>query len=110
DAWAQGQDLWSRQVAPGTRGTLVDGEELALLEPGGQFTIVSLETGDVCFAVPLEPEPSLASIQVIRSRDQYLLLANQDSGNEASGGIMTMPINTAASNIQQSRMTGRVYA
>jgi outer membrane protein assembly factor BamB/tetratricopeptide (TPR) repeat protein len=107
DAWNDQRVLWSRQVARGTRGHIIDGEELAILEPGGQFTIVSLADGSVRFAVPLEAEPSLAWIQVIRSENQYLLLASQESGPVGGGGLTPLPI---ISSLQQTGMHGRVYA
>jgi outer membrane protein assembly factor BamB len=106
DAWAGGNDLWSRQVAQGSRGGIIDGEEVAILEPGGQFTVVSLATGEVRFAAPLVAEPALAWIQVLRSRDQYLLLASQEV--EQTNGILVQPLSNAGS--QQTRMHGRVYA
>jgi hypothetical protein len=107
DARSFESDVWSRQVPQGTRGCLIDGEEMALLEPSGQFTVVSLATGEVRLGVPLEPEPSpLAWIQVIRSSDQYLLLASQE--NTEQTGIMVQPMTTAGN--QQTRMHGRVYA
>jgi hypothetical protein len=105
DAWT-GRELWSRQVAKGSRGDINDGEEVALMEPGGQFTIASLATGQVRFSVPLEAEPSLGWIQVIRSEKQYLLLASQDV-SPGSGGRMGIQ-GTGAS--AQRGMHGRVYA
>jgi hypothetical protein len=108
DAWQQEGDLWTRQVTAGSRGCLIDGEELALLEPSGQFTIVSLATGAVRFAAPLAPESSLAWIHVIRSQSQYLLLASQQENNEPAAGILVQPLGTAGS--QQTRLHGRVYA
>src|SRR5439155_8319011 len=75
DASSEGRTVWSRQVARGSRGCIIDGEELAILEPAGEFTVVSLETGKVHFSAPLQSESSLAWIQVVRSEGQYLLLA-----------------------------------
>ncbi len=112
DAW-QGQDgppLWTRQVAMGSRGTLVDSDEVAILEPGGTFTVVSLSSGQVRFAAPLDAERSLGYIHVLRSRQQYVLIASQDAVNsESPPGYMINPI---ASNmgLQQNRIHGRVYA
>jgi outer membrane protein assembly factor BamB len=82
DATNQGNGLWKRDVKPGARGTIIDGEELAILEPGGQFTIISLKDGrEVLSQKPKDlthlGDNDLDSIVVLRSRDQYLLLANQ---------------------------------
>ena len=42
DAWNQDHVLYHHQFARGSRGQLIDGEEVAVLEPNGQFTVVSL--------------------------------------------------------------------
>jgi outer membrane protein assembly factor BamB len=108
DAWTQGPPLWSKQVPLGSRGTLVDGEELALLESGGTFTVVSLATGKVRFASPLAAERSLSFIHVIRSQDQYLLIASQEN-NDSADGLVVHPI-TMLGGLHQNRVHGRVYA
>ncbi|HEX5102602.1 MAG TPA: PQQ-binding-like beta-propeller repeat protein, partial [Pirellulaceae bacterium] len=110
DAWqqdAQGQhpDLWSRQVPQGTKGFVIDGEELALLEPSGQFTVVSLDTGELRFAVPLDPEPALDSILVQRTSDQYVLMTNQNNPTPPPG-LLPSPVPNSA----QVRLHGRAYA
>jgi outer membrane protein assembly factor BamB len=106
DAWDHGRELWSRQLAKASRGHIIDGEELAILEPSGQFTVVSLATGNVRYAVPLEAEPALAWIQVIRSESQYLLLASQEVAG-GNGGLMPLPISNG---MPQRGMHGRAYA
>jgi hypothetical protein len=76
------------------------------LEPAGQFTVVSLETGKLRFAVPLEAESSLAWIQVFRSSGQYVLLASQ-GGATPTNGLSALQ---AYGGTQQQGMNGRVYA
>ncbi|HZN34603.1 MAG TPA: PQQ-binding-like beta-propeller repeat protein, partial [Pirellulaceae bacterium] len=106
-AAAAGEALWTRTVPLGTRGCTIDGEAIGLLEPGGQFTVVSLASGQVRLAVPLEPEPSLSWIQVQTSRDQLVLLASQEQG-DPTGNVMMQPLQTV--NNPLGRMHGRVYA
>lgn len=82
DATNQGNGLWKREVKQGARGTIIDGEELAILEPGGQFTIISLKDGrEILSQKPQDlthlGDNDLESIAVLRSEDQYLLMANQ---------------------------------
>ena len=84
---------------------MIDGEEVAVLEPSGQFTVVSLATGKLRFSVPLVAEPSLGWMQIIRSDGQYLLLASQES-NSPSGGLTPLQL----ANSSQRVMHGRVYA
>ena len=83
DASNQGNGLWKRELKRGSRGTIINGEELALLEPGGQFTIVSLKDGrELLSQKPHDlqhlGDNHLQSIVVLRSEHQYLLLANQN--------------------------------
>lgn len=102
-----GQVLWTGSVPRASRGCLIDGEEVALLQPDGRFQILSLATGRVLLEAALEPASSpLAWIQVLRSRQQYLLLASQESF-ATSQSVQPLPI---TNNVQQSRMHGRVYA
>lgn len=104
---ASGRDLWTATVPRTSRGCLIDGEEVAILQPDGQFQIISLATGRVQLACRLEPAASgLAWISVLRSRQQYLLLASQDS-IPTPQSVQPLPI---TNNVQQSRMHGRVYA
>lgn len=110
DAWAQGSPLWSKSFAIGSRGTLVESDELAVLEPGGNFTIVSLADGRVRFASPLEPDRSLGNIHVFRSRQQYVLIASQEAANsESPPGYIINPIGMNLG-YQQNRIHGRVHA
>jgi outer membrane protein assembly factor BamB len=108
DAWDRERpELWSKQIARGSRGHVIDGEEVAILEPGGQFTVVSLASGKTRFAVPLEPEPALAWIEAIRSEDQYLLLTSHDNIASAGEALRPLPI---TGGLAQRGMHGRVYA
>jgi hypothetical protein len=61
----------------------------------------------VSFAVPLDSQSSLAWIQVLHARDQYVLLASQESGAPQPAAVQPLPI---ANSSQQNRMHGRVYA
>jgi outer membrane protein assembly factor BamB len=106
DVWTD-NELWKRQVPSGSRGHIIDGEELAILEPGGQFTVVSLASGQPRFSVPLEAQRGLSWIQVMRSRDQYLLLASQDGGPSGGSTLQPLPI---AGSMHAAAMHGRVYA
>ena len=77
DATNQGTGLWSKDVVQPAKGFIIDGEELALLEPSGEFTVVSLKTGKKLVATKADPEPELQSIAVVASREQYLLTTSQ---------------------------------
>ena len=107
DAWEPQKSLWTKRISSGSRGFLIESEELAILEASGQFTVVSLADGKMRFSVPLEAEPSLTWIQVIRSREQYLLLASQESPAAANGGNTALQM---AQSVPQRGMHGHTYA
>jgi len=106
DAWQAGDPLWTKKVAMGSRGAIVDGDEFALLEPSGKFTLVSLANGDVRFTTDLEPENNLTQISVQRSSDRYIVIAHQSF--ETSPDRHYVPVNTALA--ATPRVHGRIYS
>jgi outer membrane protein assembly factor BamB len=102
----EGAELWKVEVPLGTKGYLIEGEEVALLKTDGQLSIVSLHDGQSRLAAQLEPEPSLTWLQVQRSRERYIILTcgQQIGGSE----IMAQPITNMTST--HSLMNGRAYA
>jgi len=70
DAWT-GKDLWRLSVPAGTKGELIEGDEVAVLEPTGRFVVRSLSDDRPRLEAQLEPEKSLLSLYVLRSQPQY---------------------------------------
>ncbi|MBC7853973.1 MAG: PQQ-binding-like beta-propeller repeat protein, partial [Pirellulaceae bacterium] len=85
DASNQGTGLWSKNLDRLAKGFIIDGEELALMEPSGRFTVVSLRSGKELMVAQVEPEPALQSIAVVASRGQYLLTTSQPPSGETNG-------------------------
>ncbi|MDA1177604.1 MAG: PQQ-binding-like beta-propeller repeat protein [Planctomycetota bacterium] len=75
DPWTT-KVVWSVTCPETTKGTIVDEEELALMQPSGRFVVYDLRTGDVQVEGQLEPEPELTSIAVTRSDSQYFVMTN----------------------------------
>src|SRR5262249_55464526 len=65
--------------------------------------VVSLADGKVTFEAETDPEPSLRQIQVIGSREHYVLVANQVTGN-AIPGVQWQQVTPQAIAVR-----GRVY-
>ncbi|MCE9528624.1 MAG: PQQ-binding-like beta-propeller repeat protein [Planctomycetales bacterium] len=107
DATNQGAGLWSKKVEQPTKGFIIDGEELALLEPSGKFTVVSLKSGAVLVETAVDPEPALQGIAVVASRRQYLLTINQPVTGEVNG-VTPFPLNNG--NAVGTQVNGKVYA
>lgn len=76
DPWS-GKDLWTRNFEDTAQLALIDFDEAAVLEISGSLTVVSLADGTVRFTAATEPEPDLRQLHAIRSRDQYVVIANQ---------------------------------
>jgi outer membrane protein assembly factor BamB len=107
DATYQGTGLWSKKVDQPTKGFIIDGEELALLEPNGKFTVVSLRSGKELVTATVDPEPGLQGIVVIASREQYFLAAHQQVMGDTNG-ITAFPLQSGAA--AGALINGKVYA
>ena len=105
DVWAQ-RDVWVRNYPVGTRGTLVEQDEVATLRPDGSCEILSLEEDRPTLATQLEPEPSLESIVVLRSADRYLLMTSEPIVREAAD----LRIEAAPGGYHAPLVNGRLYA
>jgi outer membrane protein assembly factor BamB len=79
DPWS-GKDLWRRDFEDTAQLALVELDEAAVLEISGKVTILSLADGKVRFETTAERETQVRQIHMIRSRDHYVLIANQSTG------------------------------
>jgi outer membrane protein assembly factor BamB len=100
DPWS-GQNLWSRSFDDTAQLNLVELDEAAVLELSGKLTIISLADGRVTFEAGTEPEPQVRQIHVLRSRDHYVLIANQVVGASMPDWVPVTP--------QAVAVRGRVY-
>ncbi len=106
------KDVWSLELGTNVKGTLL-GEEVALMEPSGKLQIVNLKSGKKMVDEKLEPESSLQSLYVFRSRDQYIVVTSSISGNSAQSinadkKVIQSPDQTGGVSIPL--VTGHVYA
>src|SRR5262249_26454780 len=66
DPWTKGE-IWSMNIASGMKGTVVDGESIALMQPDGKFSLVSLADGTRQIEEQLDPDRNLQNIYFMRS-------------------------------------------
>jgi hypothetical protein len=71
---------WRRDFEDTAQLALVELDEAAVLEISGKVTILSLADGKVRFETTAERETQVRQIHMIRSRDHYVLIANQSTG------------------------------
>jgi outer membrane protein assembly factor BamB len=107
DAWSEKDDLWKLETTSGAKGQLLDGNEFALMENSGKFSVISLVTGELLVQSQLQAETTLTSLHVFRSQEQYTVLANTPI-SEAVPGLVTQPLSGGGMPGQQAH--GRVYA
>ena len=104
DAWLD-QNLWSYPFESGTKAALVSQEAVGVLQPNGEFTLVTLTDGKVLVKERLEPESALMGIFLLRFHDGYLLVTNTVARSEANVNVQPVP------NVTNSPLvSGRVYA
>jgi len=77
DAWS-GEEVWREELPPNSKATLVDHDEVAMLQPDGRFVIRTLRDAQARIDTKLAAEQSLLSIHVMRSEDQYIALTNRE--------------------------------
>ena len=103
-----GDEIWREQLPAGTRGTLVDGDEVALLQPDGRLIVRSLRRAEPVFETQLSPEANLRSVHVLRSQDQYLVATNRV--DQLPANHPPIQIRSITTGGEVPLVTGQLYA
>lgn len=78
---ASSETRWSRLLSEGSQFAVIDGVEIAALEPSGKFQIVEIATGEQRVEAQVQPEQNLSQIIVLRDESFYVLMTQQpDNG------------------------------
>ncbi len=105
DVWGQ-KEVWSEVFQPGAKGTIVNGEAVAVLEPSGKFVCINLADGAKTIDEKLEPEQNLQTIQVLRSIERDILITNRPfTANKPNRNIQS-----PFGDMYSPMVNGRVYA
>ena len=107
DAWT-GEEIWREEVPADTRATLIDDDEVAVLQSDGRFLVRSLKHDSVPVQAQVKAEEGLLSLYVVRSQDQYLLVTNRAVKAEPNTPAAT--IRSIVSGTAAPLVTGRAYA
>ncbi len=107
DAWT-GESIWREDLPKNAKATLIEDDEVAILQADGRFLIRSLQDDQTRLEADLEPEPGLLSLHVIRSRKQYLLVTNRTAPVEPN--TPAAQIRTVISGLATPLITGHAYA
>jgi outer membrane protein assembly factor BamB len=103
DAW-ENKTLWSHPFAPGSKAALVAQEAVGVLQPDGNFMLITLADGKALVKERLEPETSLLGIFLLRTNEGYLLVTNTAARNEPNSSVQPIPATPNA------LVSGRIYA
>jgi hypothetical protein len=103
-----GAEIWRESLPAGTRGSLVDGDEVALLQPDGRLIVRSLQRAEPVFEAQLSPEASLRSVHVLRSQDQYLIATNRI--DQLPANQPPIQIRSITTGGEVPLVTGQLYA
>lgn len=103
-----GDVIWREQVPAGTRGTLIESDEVALLQPDGRLIVRSLQIAEPLLQAQLEPDQDLRSVHVLRSQDQYLVATNRLGQTAANNAAIQVRSIVTGGDVPL--VTGRLYA
>jgi outer membrane protein assembly factor BamB len=93
---------WQLTVPVGTRGQIVQRDELVLLQPDGSLQLVQLRSGEMTWSGKCEADPQLNSIHVSKSRDRFQVVTNH-SANSSGISIPSM-------GMQAQLIYGKIYS
>jgi outer membrane protein assembly factor BamB len=76
DLWEQ-KPIWRREFSFHAKAYQLDQELLGIVDPKGQFTLISLVDGKSLVDCEIEAEPRLSEIYLLGSRERVLLFTNR---------------------------------
>lgn len=71
---SNGKVVWKRDIAATAKTFAIEGEEVAVLHPKGEFEVIDINTGEVRIKSQLNDSSKVQRFQVRRSDDQYVIL------------------------------------
>ncbi len=104
DIWTQ-KEILKHIVSYDSKACLVEHDEVAVMQADGRFAILSLSQGVKRFECQLEEEKKLTNLYVLRSADQYLVVANSPSTSDSKVNIQSAPIG-----IHSPLVSGNLFA
>lgn len=103
--------VWSQSFAADSKGTLIDLEEAAILQPDGRLSILDLATGHIRLKQQLDAEEALQTLYVLRGASEYIVMANTPI-DDAPDGLSVQPAPGGYGPLGQSSplVNGKIYA
>jgi outer membrane protein assembly factor BamB len=125
DVWSETFSGWNNGPNPGVKGTLIDGDTVALMQSDGRFVVLNLADGHKLIDERLAEEQNqhnlLQSIHVFRSADQYLLMVNRPTvptglpsprglGDVRNLATNVQPVLSSMGETMSQIVSGHIYA
>ncbi|QDU96281.1 outer membrane protein assembly factor BamB family protein [Lignipirellula cremea] len=105
-----GVDVWSVECQHGSKGWVINQEEVAVLEPNGNFFLRRLADAQPLVSAQLEAERTdeapLSTLQVLRSSSQYLVAVTREKPHRKGEGN----VQAAPGGFHTPLVHGRLYA
>ncbi len=99
-------DAWAFDFVVGSKGWVVEGNEVAVLEPDGQFVIIDMLSGSKTIDTRIAKEESLTGVYVLADSKRYVVVTNTPP-TQAEPNVH---ISAAPSGYYSPLINGRAYA
>jgi outer membrane protein assembly factor BamB len=90
DVWTQAE-IWSKKFDSRSRFWPSTDEAIAVMEPSGHLTVLSLSDGRATIDAELDKEPALADIYLLRSPHVDVVITNRSTAPKGNMNIAAMP-------------------
>lgn len=90
DVWRQA-DVWKKKFDGRARFWPVADETLAVMQPNGRLTVLSLPDGKASVEADLDKEPALSDVYLVRSPQTDLVIINRSTAPRPNMNIAAMP-------------------
>lgn len=105
DVWKE-KSAWEKQFEGGSKLALVEGDEVAVVEPRkGRLHVLNLKTGKPSAEVTIERDTNLQYFVIRRSRERYIMLSYSPEAAPANRNVF----NVQGINYTSPLVEGRVY-
>ncbi len=96
------QVVWERDFGAGAQATMIEDDEVAVLEPGGRLTVLMAATGTERVQAAVDAINELHHFVVLRSPSRYVLMTH-GAPEDPLGGRLTIP------NFNLTEVNGNAY-
>ncbi|OYV95768.1 MAG: hypothetical protein B7Z73_01940 [Planctomycetia bacterium 21-64-5] len=90
DAWKQA-DLWKKKFNARSRFSTVGDEAVAVVEPDGHLSVLSLPDGQATIDAEIDKEPALQDVYLLRSAEVDVVITNRATNHRPNMNVAAIP-------------------